>query len=302
MLFDDRRFHEAGEQFSRAVQEGKELANAAPHDRARQNEVAHVIAWLAQTRLNQGRLREAVSLREQNLALLNSLFVRDADESDHQIELTNAQVALGSVYAATGRNKLALEHFRTAVANLERSIPLDNASAWYGTAIHARLALAAFTLDAGNRPEAAALTQSACSLADKLRDQTGANPFLLTERRDCWLMRTRLALASGRIAEALADARRAVETSKAIATGDHIADRFGQAKAYRLLGDAEKRSGSAAEASHAWSDALASMPPELTQTPREMDEYAQVLERMGRSTEATQIKSKLNAIGYHSAG
>jgi tetratricopeptide (TPR) repeat protein len=181
-------------------------------------------------------------------------------------------------------------------------IPLDNALEWYRTAIHARLALAAFTLQAENAAEAGAQTRSACDLAYKFRDTAGDNGSWLTERRDCWLMRTRLALAAGRDSEALTAAQRAVRISKAVVSGDRAADRFGRARALRLLGDAQSRSGNTAAAHDAWSNALAALLSETTETPREMDEHARVLESMGRSIEAAKIKSRLDAIGYHGVG
>lgn len=300
MLFQDRHFDRAAARFGKAVNEAEVLVNAAPGDSARRQGVAMTIAWLADTRASEGRVNEAVALRERQFAILKSLSSSDNDDPHMEIELTNAHTGLASAYAAAGKRTLALEHFRAAVANSNGLIPFDNALEWYRTAIRARLAFAAFTLRAGNAAEGGAQTRSACDLAYKFRDRAGDSGSWVTERRDCWLMQTRLALAGGQNSEALAAAQRAVGISKAVVSGDLAADRFGRARALRLLGDAQNRSGNTAAAHDAWSRALAEIVPETRETPREMDEHARVLESMGRAVEAAQIKSRLDAIGYHS--
>ena len=81
-------------------------------------------------------------------------------------------------------------------------------------------------------------------------------------------------------------------------SGDAMNDGLAVASAYKLVGDAQARSGNAAGARAAWQSALAAWPKGLPETPRQTAIRASILSALGRSAEAKQLTDRLSAIGY----
>jgi len=83
-----------------------------------------------------------------------------------------------------------------------------------------------------------------------------------------------------------------------VRSADAGADAFGLARAYRLLGDSRKGFGDGAGAAAAWTAAFQALPRVPAERPIETQEHAIILERLGRTAEAQQLKRQLAATGY----
>lgn len=116
--------------------------------------------------------------------------------------------------------------------------------------------------------------------------------------RDCWLMRARLANATGNRAEALQDSLQAVSVAKSVKSNDTVWDRYLLAAALRREGDARQSLGDSAAARESWQAALAVLPTGVAERPSEMSEHATILVRLGRAPEAQQLTDRLKAMGY----
>ena len=110
------------------------------------------------------------------------------------------------------------------------------------------------------------------------------------------MLQARVASRSGDADRAAGLAAEAVRVARSIKTIDQGDARFGLAGALRLLGDV--RSHDPAGARSAWLEALAAIPPGIAEKPSEMDEHATILERLGRTSEAAALRSRLEQIGY----
>ena len=298
ILSYQRRFGEATAQFARAFRNIEALATADPGNPDYQKALAGAEAWLADGEASQGHLAEAASLGEKQVVLLNRLLAQTGDVEYRQTLVTTLR-NLGTLYAWRGDNQKALEHLHAAVAQSVMLITLEPSnSRWRGFSARARLDLADALLSAGQKDEAARETATACSAAARL---VAADAKLQSWRaiaRECWDLRTRIALATGDAAQASAFAQRAVETAKTVQSTDPTGDKFELAQTYRLLGDARQKLGDLAGARIAWQAAFAAAPTGVAEKANEMAERAMLLQRMGRTDEANQRTARLNAMGY----
>ena len=112
------------------------------------------------------------------------------------------------------------------------------------------------------------------------------------------MLQARLSLQAGAKQQALGLAQRAVDTARSVHTGDRVADAFVVARAYRILGDIQHDLGNADGARLAWTTALAAIPVGLAEQPDETAQRASLLQRLGRTMEAHQLTTKLEARGY----
>jgi hypothetical protein len=68
-----------------------------------------------------------------------------------------------------------------------------------------------------------------------------------------------------------------------------------------MLGDVRQRLGDYPGAKAAWSAALQQLPTNVAEVPFETNERAELLRRLGRSSEAQDAATRLKAMGYRSA-
>ena len=80
-----------------------------------------------------------------------------------------------------------------------------------------------------------------------------------------------------------------------------MTDSYTVAAAYRLVGDVRKRSGNGEAAREAWSAGYAQLPQNVTESPMEMNERAELLRRLGRTAEADPVVARLRVIGFKAA-
>jgi tetratricopeptide (TPR) repeat protein len=299
VLQDQRKFAEASRQFAGALQTIEAVAAVDPKNADYQRSVALSLAWRADAQTAEGKIAEALATRRRQVAFLERLTGAAAGDADYRQKLVSARQRLGYLLATTGDVAAGAEQLRKSVVEAQALIQTDPTNTlWFDYAASSKLALAEVLLGSGDTAGAAEQTQSACALTERLlaRDTKVVNWRTLL--RDCLVLRTQLALAANDKAAALAISEQAAAVSKSIRSTDPVRDRYEAAKALRLVGDAQKRSGNGAAAQAAWQEALATMPANVAERPGEMSERARVLQRLGRTGEAQQLAARLKSIGY----
>ena len=300
-LYDQRRFREAAQQFGTALATMRALASADPTNDTYQNGVADALTWVASAEEADGRLGQAVQTRKQYVALLERLLPRDG--ADARFRLIQGHRDLGSLYAEQGKGALALQEFNAAAGEGEKLLVLDPTNTkWLQSTEASRLLSAEQLLAQGQTAQAGAQLQPICSTYAKLvaKDSTVAQRS--AGYRDCLMSEARIAARLGQKASAAAISMQAVRMARSVSSIDRADARFGLAAALRLLGDIRMSTQDPAGAQAAWSEALATIPPGTTERPSEMDEHAIILERLGRSSDAAALKSRLARMGYSRTG
>ena len=298
-LFGQRRFSEAGKQFREALTTIEALATANPRNGDYQQSLAQTLAWLADARMAEGQLHEAIAHRERHVALLERLLAGSGEDVAFRQMLVPAYRGLGNALAARGQLRPAIEQLRKAVAQAQALMGTDRSNLqWQGLAARARLNLAEMLVAANQSVPAESEAVQGCAI---LRDLVARDPTVHEWRaglRDCHMIQARIALRSGKTGEALEHARTGLENARAIKSGDAIADRYAVARAYRIMGDVQAQAGNQGAARSAWMSSLSSMPQNVPERPSEISEHALVLDRLGRRAEAQRLTAKLDQIGY----
>jgi tetratricopeptide (TPR) repeat protein len=299
VMYNQRRFREAATQFEAALQTMRAIAIADPASREYQKSLAETLAWTADAHTAAGRLDLAVEEREQLVSLLDRLLRSSRGDVTYGESSVPAHRTLGELYALQGRLDLAMGQAREAAGHAQELLSMEgNNGAWLRQAARAKLNLADYLFRAGKKDEAAAELQSACKFAASAgaRDRTG--PDWLALRRDCLATETAFDLGAGSGADALASGTQALDAARSVKSSDGIDDRYGVARAYRLIGDAQKLLGNGSAAAAAWTSALAALPRTSAERPSEMAERQINLARAGRAAEAKLLAGKLSAMGF----
>ena len=302
-LFEQRRFPEASRQFQEALNTIEQLAAAEPRNSDYQKSVAESLAWLADSERAEGRLDEAIGQRERQVALLNHLMGGGASDVEYKQKAIPAYQALGRLFASKGELDQAIEQLRLAVSHAEELIPTEPGNTkWREFAASARLALAETLLAKHQTDEAASQTRAGCDLVSGLiaRDRSVVSWRGLA--RSCLTMRARIALVTGAKGEALSLANQALASAKSAKWTDRVDERYTIAGAYRLVGDIDRQIGDQGGARSAWLAGLAILPRGIKEKPAETSERAELLQRVGRTDEAKQLKASLETIGYRRPG
>ncbi|HVM22938.1 MAG TPA: toll/interleukin-1 receptor domain-containing protein [Sphingomicrobium sp.] len=298
VLYAQRRFTEAGPRLEGALRTIEALAAIDPRNLAYQEPRIQVLAWLADTRRAEGRLDEAITIRERQLALLATLAGDERSVTFKQWTIP-AHQALGILYASRGRLDPALAELRQAVAIAGGLIAIEPRNdVWKRFAANARIELGKTLLVAGQREEATQQIGAGCALVAAA--PAGSAAQWGSSRTQCLSARARISLASGRQGEALNLARQAVAAAQNEQSSDRIANLFSRAAAYRLLGDVLLANGDPGSARRAWSSGLGLVPSQVRERPSEMFEHAELLRRLGRTAEAQALDGRLSRMGYKS--
>ena len=297
ILFKQRRYPEASRQFERALNMVQAIATVDPGNRAYQDSLTEAMAWMADAHLAEGRLDEAIAVRERNVALLERLLKRSGDV-DWAYKLIPAHRTLGNLYVWRGRPDEGVRQMQEASTHAEELLAVEPGnSKWVEFAARARINLADVLLASGKVSDAAAYARTGCGYVQSLVRRGENIAAWAALRRDCLLTRTSLALASGTETDALSTASQALESAKSAKASDPTTKAYSVARAYRLIGDAHRSLGNADAARAAWARALAILPHPTAERPFEMSERRMILQRLGR-TEAQQLAKRLSAIGY----
>lgn len=302
VLYSQRRFPEAGAQFQQALRTIDALAIADPQNAETQKNLSLMLAWAADTRMSQGMLDEAIALRQRQVALLTKLAAQNPDV-DYKQKLVPAEEGLGLLLYMRGVSASGVEQLRNAVDHAGQLIPIErNNTVWLQKQYSAQLVLADRELATGDRSGASAQTEAACTTVRQLLTRDPNFPDWRAGLRDCELMRARVALGSGANSAAVDAAEKALVAARTVKSNDLATDRIALAKAYRLLGDAQKASGDSSAAANAWQQALAVYPRGVAERPLEMEEHVIILKRLGQGSAAAPLAAKLQAMGYRPIG
>ena len=299
VLMAQRRFPEAARQFESALGPMQSAAAIDPANTSYQLEVSNVLAWLADARFAEGRLDDAIALRQRQVAFLDRLAGGRATDVMFRQHLIPARRALGLLFASRGRIEPGIEQYRIALGEANRLIPIEpENSLWKDLAAGVRLELAKALIALGRNSEAAQETAAGCGLAAALRDRDATVAGWRAHQTTCFQTQVRLELASGTNSQAATLAERALAAARAERSGDPVADRYRVAAAYRLLGDARRRTGDRVGAAAAWTAGIGHLPERVVERPWEMSERAELLQRVGRAQEARPLADRLAQIGY----
>ena len=292
-----RRFAEAAGAFASALQMLEAVSAIDTKSSEYQGSLAESLAWLADAEAAQGHLQKALTLRTRQIDLLERLRQQKADVQFRQM-LIPARQGRAHLRAAAGDLDGGIDDAAAAVREAEALIPTEpDNTKWVELAASAKLSLAQFLMARRDYSEASNQIQSGCGRVERLLPRDPKVVTWKTLSRRCRTVAAEVALASGDTATALSSAQRAIEMAKLVNSGDAVSDHFWLAKAYRVLGDAYRRSGDRAKAQAAWSMALASLPAG-TGRPYEIGERIEVMSRAGRSAEAKSLADRMRALGY----
>lgn len=297
ILADERRFAEAVSLFRDSLRTMVAIATADPSNKDYQQQIAESYAWLADVDRAVGNYPEAITSRQQGIAVLERLLGA-TDDVGYQQRLIPARRALGTLYAEQGQTDLAVQQRRAAVDQADLLIPKEPSNAmWLEYAANARTDLARQLLASGKLDEADGLMNAACNGATKLIARDPAKPNWRMTLSRCWSVRAEIALKRNAKPDALGLAQRAASVAKTVHSGDSVADQFLLAEDYRLIGDIQQGLGADAAARESWAMALRLLPAAASD-PDQMAERVVIFRRLGRGAEAQQLSARLAKIGY----
>ena len=302
ILFYQRRFAEAARQFADALRPMEALASVEPGNREYQKELSTVLAWLADAERAQGRLDTATRARERQVRLLRQLADGDTVDVEFRGHLIPAHQALGILLNSRGRFEPGLRELRLAVTEADRLIPIEPENVyWQALAAQARLELARTLLSLGRVGEASAEARTGCALASRVRARDDGATWRPLQT-SCLTIRSNLSLASHATRDAEKYARQALLSARTERAADPVSDQYSVASAYRLIGDVRLRMGDTGSAKAAWTAGLAHLPRNVAERPWEMQNRAELLQRLGRQAEARPLYMRLQSIGFRSVG
>jgi tetratricopeptide (TPR) repeat protein len=298
VLYDQRRFAEAVTQFGEALKTIEAISTADPGNTEYRKSIGESLAWLADAQSALGRYDDAISARQQDIALLERLLAATGDV-DYRQRLIPAHRALGNLYAERGQRDLAVDQFRVAIAYADALTAVEPSNTqWLEYGYKARVDLAKQLLNAGQGEEAASQARAACQTVRNLLVHRSRKPEWQRGMTSCWILQARLSLAAGSKEQALGYAQRGVSTASTVHTGDPVADAFVLAKTHRLVGDIQQNLGNEEDARSAWQTALATLPAGVAEQPAETAVRVAILQRLGRGSEAAPLARKLAQMGY----
>ena len=298
LLSEQRRFPEATAQFASAVQTMSALATANPKNGEYQKSLTEAQSWLADAEKAEGKLDDAVALRERHVALLQRLLAQTGDVEYRQ-KLVPAERYLAELYWFRGQVPLALQHYQAAIANSSTLIALEpDNSRWKYFEFRARLDWARALITAAKTDDAANQVENACAVTGRLIAINSNVQRWRANLRDCFQLRAQLALTKNDENSAGQFSAKAVKVGKTVASPDPVEDRYAVGSSLRLLGDIRRREGDLAGAKAAWEAGLSEFPKGVAEKPNELAIHALLFQRLGRTSEAQQAVQKLSAIGY----
>ena len=294
-LYYQHRYAEAAQLLESSGGPMEKLVSLYPNDATYQKEFAVLLAWISDAARSQGHFGAAINARSRQISVLEHLLTTVRD-SDARSKLITAHEGLALLFTETGRTEDALTQLRFALDEANQLIPVEPHNAlWKSDAADVRVVLAQTLLANGQKEQSAEHTAAGCALAQELPSAyAGARTQLATL---CAMMRGRLALADGNAQQAKSYAQQALNSANSQHSQDPIADRYRIAAAYRLIGDANERSGDLSSANTAWAAGLAALPQNVVENPAETDQRMQLLRRMNRTAEAAALAARLSALG-----
>ena len=302
VLVSQRRFAEAVGQFHAIVAAMESMRVVDPDNKEYQKELSNALGWLADADKGIGRIDDAITLRQRQIAYLNQRLAAGNSDVALQQQLVVAHQALGLLFASRGDLERGNGELRMALANVDRLLAVETSNRnWRDLSASVRLELAKNLLVLGQAAEAAQQTSTGCAIASDLRARDPNIARWRALQATCLTVRSKIADSGGNSSAAIDAAQGALSAAQSLHTGDQVTDRYFVAAAYRQLGDLQQRAGDRVSAMSAWSAGFAKLPSNVAERPWEMSERAELLRRLGRNSEAKPLVAKLAAIGFKSA-
>ena len=299
-IYNQRRFAEAARIFESSIDPMRSLAAADQGNADYSKELSTLLAWLADALRSQGNIDQAFRIRQGQLAWLQRLIKRGLTDVVFRQELIPAHQALGNLLISKGEYVAAIDQLRLSVGEADRLVPVEPDNAyWRGLRAQSKLDLAKILLAINRYADASEEALAGCEDSRRvLKRDSGANWRSL--QTACLSVLARLKLDAGYPADAVTLAMRSVSSARQERSADPIRDRYSVAAEARLLGDAQHRAGKSDDAKATWTEGLNQLPHDVAGRPWEMNERAELLERLGRSAEAKPLKKRLEAVRFHS--
>ncbi len=291
--YDQHHFAEADALFESASGPMEKLASLYPANATYQNELGTMTAWIADSQRARGKFDEAIAARRRQISLLERMSASTA-----RANLIFAHEGLGILFDERGDTDGAIREMQAALGEAHDLMVLEPRNAdWKSRAAAVQFEFARILLSANRNQEAAQQAAIGCGLTAGL---PAAFKFSARARlqSSCSTMRARLALGSGNVSQALSLAQAALASVRTEHSEDPITDRYQVALASLLLGDVRKQASDAAGASETWNSGLVQLPPGVAEFPVQMNVHVQLLQRLGRTEEASSIAARLKAMGY----
>ena len=145
--------------------------------------IAQARAWLADTVLRLGELRDAAAQRNAEITIYEDIIAANPTNNDVKLALSIAERSLAAISSSLGDGVSAITQARRALAFAEELIVIDEENAtWMEAACAANLAIESMLTDAGDTAGGRAALHRAKLLAGKLtRREPGALGWQLRE-------------------------------------------------------------------------------------------------------------------------
>lgn len=302
VALEQRRFAEAARYSARALGALDRLIARDPRNPVYRQQKGETIAFLADALERSGQIAAAMGWRQRQLQLLGERLRTDPLDTGAQKQAMVAHQALSRLLYFTGKPGEAIGHVdrSTQLADLLRRTEPGNAE-WTLLATGALQVSADLRLRLG-RPDAAAIVERGCQLADWLTARDRQVAAWQERLLRCHTLRARTALAEGRESDALMQVGQALALARTLKSGSNLDDRMQLALITKLAGDVQSAMGEAAAARRSWQQALALWPKGVGETPTEISARAELLRSLGQRGAAEQLEEGLRRSGFHPAG
>jgi len=300
LVLEQRRFPEAAAIFQQSLTQAEALAAASPRDMNYQKTLLETLAYHAEALEKAGRLEEAQTQRERQVALVERLRTRNRGDVELARKAMTAHRALGRMLATRGEVEAGLDHARTSAMLADALLQTEPENTeWLEFGANAHLDFAELLLATGQVEQAAAEARSGCASVNRLierdRSVVSWNDSL---RRSCLLRRARIALARGMAAEALMLSEQSLAVARAAKGARTVDSRIAVAQSVKVSGDALRAMGQTEDARRRWSEAVAAWPRDVAHTPYHQAQQAILLRDAGDPGGAARIAARLDKMGY----
>lgn len=304
LLNDQKRFSEAAAIFANSVADRERLLAEHPTNNDYRKALIEALAWLSDSRENEGRLGEALEIRERQIAILGRILESPTADAAYERQALTAYRSVGRINGQLGDAPAAEAALGRALAIGQKLIVAEPANTdWISATALAKFDLGRVAIGIGDVDRAAALTREACDSTDQLvaRDSTVIS-WRLDLRGKCFDARARVALAQRSVDEvrdataSLAQLASAESQSKPVDTRILLAD------AYLLNGLAERASGNANQANANFQQAWNAWPRNTADNPSSLAGKAINLAALGRKAEAASLAERLRRMNYKEPG